>query len=397
MNPSSPIDVVYERQWASLRQLSVALLSRGLLNNLYGGFPAFRYRRGGIPSRHLRTFPLAAVFNLFADRLHLAPRLRLNEPRWVGNWVARSKHLAPIVIANGTAHRYLFPKLKAKRHVLVLMRGSSHPKKFYECQQVARRESGLPFRNELPPEVVDEIQKNQYVDLLLAGSEMIRDNYIAEGFPPERAFACAYGIDEGFYSFRKRVPATNRAIRIGIVGVVGLRKGLSRSLHVLDWAERRGHAVELHLVGPVLDSESTQMLHASGHRAIHHGVIKGKELVNLYHYFDMAMLPSYEDGFGQSVIEAMSTGLPVVVSESVGAKEAIASGRNGLVLTSFSDQELDAKLAPFITDKEGLVSMGCEARAAIEANFTLVHYNRRFQSFLDAAFDLAKSRGLLAT
>lgn len=42
--------------------------------------------------------------------------------------------------------------------------------------------------------------------------------------------------------------------------------------------------------------------------------------------------PSYQDGFGYAVSEALACGVPVVVSEDTGAKELITPGRNGEIV-----------------------------------------------------------------
>ena len=47
---------------------------------------------------------------------------------------------------------------------------------------------------------------------------------------------------------------------------------------------------------------------------------------------DVLVVPSFFDSFGMVVAEAMACGLPVVVTQNVGAKEMISPGVNGLIV-----------------------------------------------------------------
>ena len=383
MSTSSPIDVIYERQWSSLGNVVKALSSLGRMGRLYGGFPKFRYTRAGIPADIIRTFPVASLWNHAAGKLHLPASLQLDEPRWVGHWVARKQDLAPTVWANGTVHRFLFPELKGSGRTLVLERGSSHPEPFFLLQQQARKEAGYTYTDKLPSSVLDEIEKNKLADFLIAGSEMIRQGYIKRGFPSDRAFNCSYGIDPAYFPYMERLSPRNRPLKIGIVGIVGFRKGLSRALRLGEWAKDRKYDAELHFVGPIFDQESRALISQTPAKVVLHGVVKGTPLLDLFHSFDLYMLPSYEDGFGISVIEAMSTGIPAIVSHTTGAKEAIEHGVNGWCLEEFSYDVFDAHLKEVFETPEILNIMGLSARHSVLKDYTSSHYFQRLKKALE--------------
>ena len=389
MHPSSLIDLVYERQWSSLGNVVKALARLGRTGRLYGGFPKFRYTRAGIPAEIIRTFPLAALWNHAAGRLHLPPSFQLEEPRWVGNWVAGHKDLAPTVWANGTAHRFLFPKLKESGRTLILERGSSHPEPFFLLQQQARKEAGFNFNLELPPSVIDETAKNSLADFLIAGSDMIKDGYVERGFPAERAFSCAYGIDPSLFPFKERL--LTASVKVGVVGIVGFRKGLQRAIRLGEWARDRNIPLEIHFIGPIHDNEAHAILNATKATIVVHGIVKGPELTRLLHSFNLYCLPSYEDGFGISVLEAMSSGLPSIVSVNTGAKEAIRHGKSGWILQDFSYEEFDNVLIDACKSSDTLQAMGLEAHKSILQHYTDEHYFRRVNSALQSITGMTRS------
>ena len=60
-----------------------------------------------------------------------------------------------------------------------------------------------------------------------------------------------------------------------------------------------------------------------------------QELPNVMDQFDVLVTPSeWEETFGFTVLEALSYGIPVIVSDKVGAKDLILEGKNGFVVAS---------------------------------------------------------------
>jgi len=377
MSPSSPIDLVYERQWRPMPYPVFALQRLGRMGRLYGGFPKFRYTQSGIPAEIIRTFPAAALWNHAAGRLHLPASFQLEEPRWVGNWVAKHADLAPTVWANGTAHRFLFPKLKASGRTLILERGSMEPVEYFLRPQRARAEAGYSYSYDIPPHIYDEIEQTKLADLILACSDYVRQSYIDRGFASEQVVDTSFGIDTDAFAFIERSPVHQRPVRIGVVGVIGFRKGLHRVLKIGDWANRKGMSVEIHFAGPIQDPEAHEMFARSSAKCILHGTIKGEKLRDLLASCDLYCLPSYEEGLPFSVLEAMSSGLAAIVSNDTGAREPVQHGKSGLVLQRFDDDEFDAEVGPILQDPERIVAMGRAARKRILDQYTLEHYFQR--------------------
>lgn len=377
------IDLVYERQWSSLANLVAALREMGRMGRLYGGFPRFRYERAGIPKEIIRTFPAAALWNHMALRVHLPRPLRLSEPKMVGHWVARQKDLAPVVMANGTAHRFLFPRIKEAGRTLILERGSMHPEDLFHFGQRARKEAGYPYSTILPESQIDEIKKNKLADYLIAGSEMIRRSYVDRGFPPERAFTCRYGVDIDRFPLIERDAPVGRPIRIAAIGLIGFRKGLYRLLRIGEWAKRRSIPLEIHFAGPVFDPEANEMLKRSSAVTHLHGVLKGPNFQQFLAHSDMVAVLSYEEGLPFALLESMSTGLPPIISTDTGAREVPEDGLEGIHLSNFSDEEFDLKLAPVLLGPEALPEIGKRARNKIEREFTRHSYTRNLTSILN--------------
>jgi glycosyltransferase involved in cell wall biosynthesis len=62
------------------------------------------------------------------------------------------------------------------------------------------------------------------------------------------------------------------------------------------------------------------------------GYLRGEELATAYASADIFAFPSYTETFGQVVLEAMASGLPVVGLRSEGVRDLVSDGKTGLLL-----------------------------------------------------------------
>jgi glycosyltransferase involved in cell wall biosynthesis len=107
-------------------------------------------------------------------------------------------------------------------------------------------------------------------------------------------------------------------------------------------------------------------------RALHPGFIFtgakiGEELARHYASADYFVFPSLTETFGNVVLEAMASALPVVAFDYAAAHEHIRNWKNGvLVPTSDRTGFIDATVAA-ASDRDRLQRMGAQARASAES------------------------------
>ncbi len=88
------------------------------------------------------------------------------------------------------------------------------------------------------------------------------------------------------------------------------------------------------------------------------------EVEKYYLASDIFTMPSQFDTFGLAVLEAMTAGLPVIITQKVGARDLIDPGVHGFVLAKDpSPLDLSEKLA-FLMKKENRMRLGDNARKA---------------------------------
>lgn len=77
---------------------------------------------------------------------------------------------------------------------------------------------------------------------------------------------------------------------------------------------------------------------------------------------DIACLPSYREGLPKSLIEAAAAGLPIVTTDTVGCREVVEHGRNGLLVPVRDAEGLAAALEVLIGNPELRRRMGVASR-----------------------------------
>jgi glycosyltransferase involved in cell wall biosynthesis len=90
------------------------------------------------------------------------------------------------------------------------------------------------------------------------------------------------------------------------------------------------------------------------------------EMSELYASHDVLVLPSVREQFGMAIVEGMAHGLPVVVSDAVGAVGCVAHQRNGLVFPVGKVAALGECLRMLAEDDGLRLRLGQSAREFVE-------------------------------
>ncbi len=208
------------------------------------------------------------------------------------------------------------------------------------------------------------------LDIVFVNSEEYRRSWISRGFAPEKLKILPRGLDTALFSPERRDPAfwtkfgeANGAIRLLYVGRISKEKDLD----VLAQAYRRlrdeGLPIQLYLVGdgPYLQALNSTLLPD----AVFTGYLRGKELATAYASADVFVFPSTTDTFGNAVIEAQASGVPVIVSDTGGPKELVDSNVNGVITKSHDVEDLVRAIRELVTNPNKRHRMSRQARRAV--------------------------------
>lgn len=203
-------------------------------------------------------------------------------------------------------------------------------------------------------------------DLVLVPSQFVADQLLRKGSPAPRVAVIPYGVD--LAAFTPTVsPRSDGPVRCLFVGQLSHRKGIP----VLMRAARRLPGIEFLLTGPLVSPGVLRDLPPNVRRIPtmpHDGISE------IMRESDIFVLPSIEDSYGLVVLEAMASGLPVIVTDHVGASEAIVHGVNGLIVPAGDDGELVSAIQRLADDVDIRSQMGSAARSSAAAGHSWVQY-----------------------
>jgi len=216
---------------------------------------------------------------------------------------------------------------------------------------------GLPSSRYVRPR--QKQQEMELADLVLAPSSFVAETVRA--FHPNKALALApYGVDLEFWT----PGATNEgseALRFIYAGQISLRKGIPVLLQA--WEKAALRSAELQLVGSWYLSDSKR---ASLPRGVTHvSALSSEGLRDYYRRADVFLFPSFFEGFGLVLLEAMACGLPAIASTATAGTDVLTETSGRLLPVGNLDSLVDA-LRWFDQNRDRLPAMGRAARKQAE-------------------------------
>lgn len=181
---------------------------------------------------------------------------------------------------------------------------------------------------------------------VLIGSPSFRDEVVGNlGSDPDR-----FEIIPGATDTTRFTPADRPLGALHDPPVLLFHGRVDRRKGVLDLLEALPEDVRLIVsgIGPDLAEARAR---ADG-RTTFLGYVPPDEAPQVYRSADIFVSPTYSEGFSNTILEAMASGLPTVSTDSVGVVDCLRHGENGLLHTPGDIGGLRAALERLLSDSE---------------------------------------------
>ncbi|CAG7613144.1 D-inositol-3-phosphate glycosyltransferase [Paenibacillus solanacearum] len=259
-----------------------------------------------------------------------------------------------------------FRKVRGAGGITVLEAATTHVSELYSDTNEEHRKykmKGSPFHKLWVERVMREYELADYITV---ASQLQKDSFIRQGIRPDKLLFSPLGVNtERFQPVPEQSSLIPRAkgekFRIISVGQVSLLKGFQYLLEAVKMTEDR--EIEVTLYGGI------------GWRSIRNLILdymkSGIDIklgvgdpVPALRNSHLCVHSSINDGFGLAPLEAMATGVPTIVTDSTGMKDAICHGVNGIIVSPRDAKGLAESIVKLKNDDNDRIRIAKAARLA---------------------------------
>lgn len=214
-------------------------------------------------------------------------------------------------------------------------------------------------------------------DYIFVPSKFVFNSYLDSDVNVDKLIRIPYGVDINKFKYTAK-KTHELPIRLIYVGQVSYYKGLQHLFPIIR--DRYKNKVLLTVVGSYDASDFLYKEYSDVDNIHFTGYIPYADLPSLYQEADAFIIPSLGEGYGMVILEALSSGLPVLCSANCGGNDAIINGYNGYEFKAGDDEDMVDKINDFIDNFSSLSDISENARAT-SLNYTWEKYEGRVIAF----------------
>jgi glycosyltransferase involved in cell wall biosynthesis len=225
--------------------------------------------------------------------------------------------------------------------------------------------------------------------VVLCNSESLRAEALALGITSDAKLlmlgeGSSHGVDGARFSpgtsgIRGQFGISPGAPVVGFVGRLTQDKGLPELIQAFNSIRRAEPSARLLLVG-WFDAAEDALTSGLREQIENHPGIVCTGFVDdpapYYRAMDVFVLPTWREGFPNAVLEAAASGIPVVTTESTGARDSVVSEVTGLLIPPGYPEAIAEAVLMILRDPERRRRMGRAGRAWVVEHYVESHVMR---------------------
>lgn len=246
---------------------------------------------------------------------------------------------------------------------------------------------------------------------ILTLSNALSQDYLQAGFAPESVTTLLSCVDTALFhpvqsaeekrQLRDACGLPLEATILVFVGSLIERKGVDILIRAFTAASALLPNLFLLLVGPKNQAENPSVdegfiagqlrrIEQGGlaQRVVFAGAVQDRErLAGMYRAADVFVFPSRREGLPNVLLEAMASGLPVVVSQLPELAGIVRHGKNGFFVPLDDPSALGAAILQIARDKPGSARIGEAARRYVETAHSQAAWQAQISAFYDGLLE----------
>ncbi len=177
--------------------------------------------------------------------------------------------------------------------------------------------------------------------------------------------------------------------RVGFLGRLSKSKGVDILISAFKKIHREFPDAQLHIAGNGIEGENLRRLVEDldiQERVFFIGSISANEVRKFMASLNFLVVPSRMDNLPTVALEALSTGTPVIGSDSGGIPDIIKDGYNGLLFKNENINDLCEKMEQILSDKNSRQNLSMNARTSFEDKFSIHSLMPGFEQLINNEF-----------
>jgi glycosyltransferase involved in cell wall biosynthesis len=355
-------------------RMAQALIGQGHSLTLFSSLPRFRFK----------NLPSQVIEPIIYPELVFRGLRKLSLEKWgadfkmaqFGKALAKrvSQRKWDVFIGWSSFSKEVLENKLASRHILI--RDSSHIS--YQMDLLNREYSklGIPFRRDNLAEERECIEY-ELADEIVVLSDFAKQTFLDKGIKSSKIKVIRLGVDTLLFSpSESSSPFVQRPLQVVYFGAVSVRKGAH---YLLECSNKfKPDEIQFHIIGGI--EKDLEKKIKSNPFVQWHSPMPQEKLASFLKKMDVFVFPTLEDGFGQTLIQAMSSGLVPIFTRQSGAAECVEKS-DGIFIEAGSAYAVEEALMELLKNPEKLDfyrknSLECSKKMTWE------NYNQQIQALI---------------
>jgi glycosyltransferase involved in cell wall biosynthesis len=210
-------------------------------------------------------------------------------------------------------------------------------------------------------------------------SEYVRQLFLARGLPADKVVTIPSGIDTEKFdparcetSLRRELGISASVPVVVMIAILRFDKGHYYFVHAAKEVLKMVPEVKFLIVGDGPQKEN--IMRYINELNINNNVLMlglRRDIPKVLSTADLYVIPSIQEGMGQSTMEAMAMGVPVIASSVGGLPELVVDNKTGLLVPPGDISALARAIEELLSDKEKAGRLSDVARKSILRNYTI--------------------------
>ena len=191
------------------------------------------------------------------------------------------------------------------------------------------------------------------------------------------------GADVGFHER----PPLGETVKIGVFASVEPRKGQDLVMEALPrvhekvsvgfWGAVRDEVFAARLMKSVLEAPEVE----------YHGLLAPDALLEIFAAQDIILIPSRDEPLSLVALEALSAGVPVVITGTCGIAEELTDGVSAFIATSATAADIAETIERAVEQSAAWPNMAVAGRDLFDRKFAMPVFRKRLMAALDRVSD----------